>query len=90
MVLLSAAAVAVIFIIQDLLLFSYGLWVGSFCILGTIMSMTLFTWITTKLGRKSPLIMLLSFLLGLSVLAVIVFGIKFMPENPWEFGNICK
>ena len=54
------------------------------------MAMTIFKWIMVKLGRKSPLVMLLSFVLGLSALSVLYFGFKFMPKNPWEFGDMCS
>jgi len=89
MVLFSTGAVTVIYVIQGLLFISYGLWIGCFCVTGTLMAMTIFAWIMKKLGRKSPLVMLLSFVLGLSALAVLYFGFKFMPAKPWEFSNMC-
>jgi uncharacterized membrane protein YuzA (DUF378 family) len=68
---------------------TYGLWVGGFNVLGTLIGMFLLNTIMKKLGRKSPLVILLSFILGISAIAVPIFGLQQLPKDPWAFGNIC-
>lgn len=75
MIIFSTGASTMTYLINDMLDISYGVWVGSFCILGTIVGMVLLNTIMKKLGRQSPLVILLSFILGISALSVPIFGL---------------
>jgi uncharacterized membrane protein YfcA len=92
MIIFSTAATTISFTVNDLLNYSYGLWAGGFCILGTLMGMVLLHKLMKKFDRQSPLVMLLAFILGLSAVATIYFGISsldFDNKNTFEFGTIC-
>ena len=76
MLIFSTGASSMTFIFNDMLHISYGLWVGSFCVLGSVAGMLLLEKVMKKLGRQSPLVMLLCLMLGISCLAVPFFGIQ--------------
>lgn len=75
MIIFSTGASTMTYIISGLLNLSYGLWVGGFCIIGTLLGMYLLNKIMKKLNRQSPLVFLLTFIFVISVIAVPVFGI---------------
>ena len=75
MIIFSTGASTMTYIISGLLNLSYGLWVGGFCILGTLLGMYLLNKIMKKLNRQSPLVFLLTFIFVISVIAVPVFGV---------------
>jgi len=75
MIIFSTGASSMTYIIEDQLDVSYGVWVGGFNVLGTLIGMALLNTLMKKLGRKSPLVILLSFILGISAIAVPVFGL---------------
>lgn len=89
MIIFSTGASTMTYILNDMLEISYGAWVGSFCVLGTLIGMGALNFVMAKLGRQSPLVMLLSFILGISAISVPVFGLQQLPPNPWEFKNLC-
>jgi uncharacterized membrane protein YfcA len=60
--------------IQDTLDPIYALWTGGWCILGTIAGMKLLDWMKKKWNRQSPIVFLLTGMLGLSALLIPVFG----------------
>ena len=76
MIIFSTGASTMTYILNDMLELSYGVWVGGFNILGTILGMALLNTVMKKLGRQSPLVILLSFILGISALAVPIFGLQ--------------
>jgi len=76
MIIFSTGASTITYIINDMLDVSYGLWVGSFCVMGTLIGMYLLNKMMKKLGRQSPLVMLLTFILGISAVAVPYFGLE--------------
>ena len=90
MIIFSTGASTFTFLLNDMLPVSYGIWVGSFCILGTILGMILLKNLMSKLGRQSPLVILLSFILGISAISVPIFGLQQIPENPWAFKSLCN
>jgi len=51
MIIFSTGASTLTYMLNDLLPVSYGIWVGSFCILGTICGMILLKTLMSKLGR---------------------------------------
>lgn len=75
MIIFSTGASTMTYIIAEMLDVTYGLWIGSFCILGTLLGMSLLESVMKKLGRQSPLVILLSFILGISAVAVPAFGV---------------
>lgn len=92
MIIFSTAASTITYTLNDALDVDYGLWVGGFCIVGTVAGMQMFGIVMKKLGRQSPLVMLLAFMLGISAVAVVYFGVFEIIEaggNFWLLGNIC-
>lgn len=51
MIIFSTGASTFTYLLADMLPVSYGIWVGSFCVLGTIIGMILLDKIMSKLGR---------------------------------------
>lgn len=80
------------YILNGMLDVGYGLWVGSFCFLGTFFGMRLLDTLMKKFDRQSPLVMLLAFIFIISVIAVPIFGVQQLKgvENLWEMTNICS
>ena len=92
MIIFSTAASTISYAIADLLNWTYGFWIGGWCIVATIIGMSSVNKVIAKLGRQSPLVMLLTFVLGISALAVVVFGVipLFFNDKPlMSFGSIC-
>jgi hypothetical protein len=61
-------------------------------VFGTAVGMSLIGVVMRKLGRQSPLVILLAFVLGISAVAVIYFGIIALViegGDYLEFGNVC-
>jgi uncharacterized membrane protein YfcA len=75
MIIFSTGASSMTYIIEGQLDVSYGVWVGGFNVIGTLLGMFLLNTIMKRLGRKSPLVILLSFILGISAVAVPIFGL---------------
>lgn len=75
MIIFSTGASTMTYIAAGKLEVSYGLWVGSFCVFGTIIGMSILNTCMHRLGRQSPLVFLLSFILGISALSVPYFGL---------------
>ena len=75
MIIFSTGASSMTYIIEGQLDVTYGAWVGGWNVLGTLLGMALLNSVMKKLGRKSPLVILLSFILGISAIAVPVFGL---------------
>jgi uncharacterized membrane protein YfcA len=91
MIIFSTGASSLIYIIQGNLDIYYGLWIGGFCIIGTIAGMFLLEKLMDRIARQSPLVMLLTLILAISALAVPYFGLKQLKgeENPMTWGKIC-
>ena len=60
MIIFSTGASTLTYILNDMLDIPYGLWVGSFQIMGTICGMLILDKVMKKLNRQSPLVMLLT------------------------------
>ena len=95
MIMFSTAASTAVFMINDMILYDYALWIGFWCFFGSVVGLIMLNKIMKKLNRQSPIIILLSFILGISALIVPIFGvIDFINltdkgNNIWEFGSIC-
>ena len=75
MIIFSTGASTLTYLLAGMLEVSYGLWVGSFCIIGTVVGMLILKNLMNKLNRQSPLVILLSFILGISAISVPIFGL---------------
>ena len=52
----------------------YGAWTGSWCVLGSIAGMKALDKVMKKWNRQSPIVFLLTMILGISALLIPVFG----------------
>ena len=91
MIIFSTGASTMTYIIQGMLDVDYGLTIGGFCLIGTFVGMKVLDKVMKKLNRQSPLVMLLTLVLGMSALAVPYFGIDQLKDedNLFEMGHIC-
>ena len=76
MMIFSTGASIVTMLLNDRLNLSYGFYIGFFCVFGSVIGMHSLNYVMRKLGRQSPLVMLLTFILGVSAIAVPYFGFK--------------
>jgi len=89
MIIFSTGASTTAYMISGLLDPTYGGWIGGWCVIGTILGMILLNTIVKKLGRQSPLVMLLCLIMCASAIAVPYYGLQDLPDDMWEFGSIC-
>lgn len=76
-----------------MVVFSYGLWMSLWCILGTVSGMMILDKIMAKYNRQSPLVFMLFLILFLSAVGVLYFGLialDFDSDNIYKWGSICK
>ena len=92
MIIFSTGATTIIYLLNGVLDYQYGLWVGAFCIMGTFLGMWMLNKFLKKLNRQSPLVFLLSFMFVISTIAVPVFGADKLKgiDNLWAFKNFCN
>ena len=76
MMIFSTGASIVTMVLNDRLNLSYGFYVGFFCVIGGIIGMLSLKYVMRKLGRQSPLVILLAVILGISTTGVLYFGFK--------------
>ena len=57
--------------------------------MGTIAGMYLLEKLMDRIARQSPLVMLLTLILGISAGAVPYFGLQQLKDNKMEWGDIC-
>ena len=76
MIIFSTGGSTVAYIAAGKVDMSYGLWVSAFCIFGTILGMWLLNNVMKRMGRQSPLVFLLSFILFISAVATPYFGME--------------
>lgn len=53
---------------------NFGLWIGGWSCLGSIGGMLFLNWLTKRYNRQSPIVIILTIILGLSALLVPIFG----------------
>ena len=75
MIIFSTAASTLVYMLNDQLNIFYALWIGMFCSVGTIIGMKLINFAMSRMGRQSPLVALLTFVLFIAAIAVVYFGI---------------
>lgn len=74
MIMFSTAASSTVYILFGMLHLSYALWLGAWCALGSVLGLYLLDMVTEKYNRQSPIVMVLTFILGISALLVPIFG----------------
>lgn len=93
MIIFATCSSCIQYYINNMLILNYGIWVGLWCIFGTYAGMKLIDKLMKKWDRQSPLVFLLSFILGISATAVLYFGLAdldLQADSTYSFGNICK
>jgi len=70
----STFASCCIFMIAGSLTMDYALWIGAWGVLGAIAGLLIVDWLMKKLGRQSIIVIVLTVVLGISVIIVPVFG----------------
>ena len=95
MIMFSTMASSIIYVIYQILEFNYAVWIGIWCLMGSILGLNLLESMNKKLGRQSPIVIVLAFILGLSAILVPIFGaidLRAQIEqgiNIMEFKSIC-
>ena len=75
MIMFSTAGSSITFIVFGTLNTPYGLWIGGWCAVASIIGLYILKKVVKKFDRQSPIVFLLTFVLGLSALLVPVFAI---------------
>ena len=65
---------SITYTIQGTMNIEYAVWTGAWCVLGSFMGMKLLDVLMKKYNRQSPIVFLLTGILGLSALLIPVFG----------------
>ena len=95
MIMFSTLASSTVYVLYGMLEFNYALWIGMWCVFGSLLGLNLLEKINKKLNRQSPIVIVLAFVLGLSVVLVPIFGALDLKkqmdqgENIMEFKSIC-
>lgn len=91
MIIFSTGASTMTYVLNDMLDISYGIWAGSFCIVGAIIGMQLLDLLMKRVQRQSPQVFLLCFILSISAVAVPFFGISQLKgkKDILRFHNLC-
>lgn len=74
MIMFSTAASSSIYILYRMLNLEYAIWIGVWCAIGSMVGLVTLESINKKLNRQSPIVIVLSFVLGLSAILVPIFG----------------
>ena len=75
MIMFSTAGSSITYIIFGTLNLQFGLWIGVWCAIASIIGLYILDKVVKKFDRQSPIVFLLTFVLGLSALLVPVFAI---------------
>ena len=74
MIIFSTVGSSAIYIIFGLLNIYFALWIGFWTTLGSMMGLAVLNKVTKKFDRQSPIVIILSFILGFSAILVPIFG----------------
>jgi hypothetical protein len=74
MIIFSTLGSSAIYIIFGLLNIEFALWIGFWTTLGSMLGLSLLNKITAKFDRQSPIVIVLTFILGFSAVLVPIFG----------------
>lgn len=58
----------------------FGLWIGIWCGLGTVVGLKIFNFISKKYERQSPIVIALATVLGIASICVPYFGYEELKE----------
>jgi uncharacterized membrane protein YfcA len=93
MIMFSTAGSSITYIVFGTLNVQFGLWIGSWCAVASIIGLYILNKVVKKFNRQSPIVFLLTFVLGLSALLVPLFAIISLQGKSMEeilkFKNIC-
>lgn len=70
----STASSSIVYFYYGMLNIDYGLYIAAYCLVGTILGLILLERVMKKLNRQSPIVMLLSFMLGISAMIIPIFA----------------
>ena len=91
----SKIASVLVYFLDDLLDINYGLWIGFWSCIGMVAGLLIAQFYMKKTGRQSIIVWVLAFLLGVSVIAIPIFGgISLAKEvdeglDLYAFNDIC-
>jgi uncharacterized membrane protein YfcA len=74
MIIFSTASSSIVYFLYNMLNIPYSLWIGAWCAVGSVLGLFLLNMITRKFDRQSPIVIVLSFILGISAILVPIFG----------------
>ena len=91
MIMFSTAGSSITYAVFGTLNISYGLWIGGWCAVASIIGLYILNKVVKKFDRQSPIVFLLTFVLGLSALLVPVFAVVSLKgkKDILSFKNIC-
>ena len=95
MILFSTAGSSFIYALNQVLNLEFGVWIGLWCSIASLIGLFFLNKFMKKFDRQSPVVFVLSFVLGLSALLVPVFGAIDLQaqhakgKNIFEFISIC-
>lgn len=93
MIMFSTAGSSITYIVFGTLNLPYGLWIGGWCAVASIIGLYFLNKVVKKFDRQSPIVFLLTFVLGLSAVLVPVFAIVSLrgksSEEILAFKSIC-
>jgi len=75
MILFSTAGSSITYLVFGTLNLPFGLWIGGWCAVASLIGLYLLNKVLKKFDRQSPIVFLLAFVLGLSALLVPVFAV---------------
>ena len=91
MILFSTAGSSITYLVFGTLNLPFGLWIGCWCAIASLGGLYLLNKVLKKFDRQSPVVFLLTFVLGLSALLVPVFAIVQLKGKTGilDFKSIC-
>lgn len=75
LVMFTTLGSSITYTLQGTMNLEYGIWAGIWCIGGTFMGMKLLDIVMKKYNRQSPIVFLLTAILGISALLIPLFGV---------------
>jgi uncharacterized membrane protein YfcA len=91
MIMFSTAGSSITYIVFGTLNVPFGLWIGVWCAIASLIGLYILNRVVKKFDRQSPIVFLLTFVLGLSALLVPVFAVISLKGKTGilDFKSIC-